>query len=300
MTSSVLDQYLKIKQNSRLCDEKSEQFFKKLLIYMITLLKLMNEYISLKISKKKITFKLSPVAYMIELSKQFNADAMRNKIKVDAGLESQSLSSLLDQINVEDLRSYLVLNHVYIYKNNQNVEVTLNHKGRDLSFVMTKKEQRDVLCCRTKRKDELVKMSFKFIKRKILREFQTQVKSLSKKNAKEGNRSRVSWKKQFYSKFFNNDQTGIKFFEFFDLSKKRLETLKRFEALVGKLKDFQDQLFIREMIREYIVEQSKNITDSGLTLDKFVSGLLSRQQKHSMVVQHVLNALNEFNAFFQF
>jgi hypothetical protein len=289
---SVLGDYFSIDNNETLCTFKTERFFKKLLIYVITLMKVMNEYLSLKISKKKITFKLSPVAYMIELSNQFNADAMRNKITVDGGLLSNSLEELLNMVNIEDFRTYIMLNHVYIYKNNQKVEVHVEHRGKQVKVTMTKKEQRDVLCCRTKRKDELVKMSFKFIKRKILKEFE-KIQKKKNRNIKKNN-----WKKKFYKEYFEGNEVGIKYFEFFDLSKKRLETLKRFSKLTQKLKEFHEKQFIKEMVKEYIVDQSKYISDPHLGLDKFVGSLMSRQQKHSMVLQNVLNALKEFGSFF--
>ena len=70
-------------------------------------MKVMNEYLSLKNSKKKITFKLSSVAYMIELSKQFNSEAMSNKITVDENLLSLSIYELIEKIDIQDLATYI-------------------------------------------------------------------------------------------------------------------------------------------------------------------------------------------------
>jgi hypothetical protein len=256
-------------------------------------MKVMNEYISLKTSNKKITFKLNAVAYMIELSRQFNGEAMKDKITVDPRLLTLSLEELLNKIDITDLSTYIILNHVYVYKNNQTVEVKLNHKGKDISFSITKKEQRDILCCKTKRKDELVKMSFKFIKRKILKEFELKEKLKNKKIGK------TSCKNKFFKTFLNGDATGIKFFEFFDLSKKRLKVLKTFSKLMNELKQYKDDKFIKEMIKEYILENSNDLLNEQMGLDGFMTIILSRQHKHSMVVQHILNSLKEFSDFFK-
>ena len=257
-------------------------------------MEVMNEYIALKASNRKITFRLSPVAYMIELSRQFNGEAMKHKVGVKPELLRLSIYELIERFDIRDLATYLVLNHVYIYKNNQAIEVNLEHKGKRVRFMMTKKEQRDVLCCKTKRRDELVKMSFKFMRRRILKEFENTQKGLSKKARK------TAWKKRFFAEFLEGDATGIKYFEFFDLSKKRLQVLKKFPKLVAKLKRFQEDRFIAEMVAEYIVPNPHGIADEGLGLDRFLSVLTSRQHKHSMVIQHILNALREFCIFFKF
>jgi hypothetical protein len=166
------------------------------------------------------------------------------------------------------------------------------YQSKEIRFEMTSKEQIRILCCKKKRKDELIKFSFKFIRRHIYLDFR------KKYFENDPNVSKKKVKEKFHDIYLNNDKKSIKYFESFDVSRKGLLTLKNFHELKKKIRDFQRSKYLQLLIKEYIFEQSDEILTDDLTFQEFIDDSLSRQHKHIMVIQGVINSLELFIDYF--
>jgi hypothetical protein len=267
-------------------------FLKKILIYMITLMRMMNHFIDLK------TQKTSSQAHkymkdLISNSKKNSKKKFSKAVEVDPLLLTLSLEQLISAFDIEDFNTFLILGHTYIYKKNKKVRIKVQHKSKICEFDLTCKEQRDVLCCKTKRKDELIKFSFKFIRRQVFKNF----KQNHKRRFEDTHKSKL--KSLFYKKFLNNNEEAKKYFESFDLSRKGLETLKEFTELKKMMIAFHKEKYILSLTQDYIFEKTDDVLKEDISFQQFMQEVLSRQHKHSVVIQGIINSLEQFIEFFQ-
>lgn len=279
------------KNESKLDYQLSILFLKKILIYTLTLMRLMNDFVEVKTGKSCSTNKY--VESLVRSSRKNSQSSFTNKVKVDVSLLDSSVEQLINLFNIEDFNTYLVLGHTYIYKKNKRIRIKLYHRGELRELDLTCKEQRDILCCKTKRKDELIKFSFKFIRRQVFKKF----KQNHKRRFEDTHKSKL--KKIFYKKYLNGDEQAIKYFESFDLSRKGLETLKEFSELKKMMLMFQEDKYIAALTQDYIFEKTDEVLKEDISFQQFIKEVLSRQHKHSVVMQGIINSLEQFIEFFQ-
>ena len=278
-------------QDTQINYKMSILFLKKILIYCLTLMRIMNDFLNFKTnpnSNKKLN-------YMKDLIENIpkNNVSYCSKIHVNKSLMNLSIEDLINSFDIEDFTTYLVLGHTYIYKKHKKAKIKIDHKGTIFEFDLTCREQRDILCCKTKRKDELIKFSFKFIRRQVFKIF----KMNHKRRFENTHKSKL--KKVFYKKYLNGDIQAIKYFESFDLSRKGLETLKEFSELKKMMLLFQEKKYIATLVQEYIFEKSDEVLKEDITFQQFIKEILSRQHKHSVIMQGIINSLEQFIEFFQ-
>ena len=268
-------------------------FLKKIIIYILTLMKMVRDFIYIKSEKGELAHDQHQMANLIRLSNHSSQDSFRNKIIIDETLCSLSIDALLSRFDITDFYTYLILGHTYIKKKERQVRVKLKHNDTLYSFIMTSREQRDLLCFKIKRKDELIKFSFKYIRRQIFKEFREK----HKRRFEEPDRNKL--KQIFFNQYFKGDKEAITYFESFDLSRKGLEILRGYSDLKEMMCSFQEGKYIKSLVHEYIFDKSDDILKEHLGFQGFVKEVLSRQHKHSVVVQGVLNSLDQFIQFFQ-
>jgi hypothetical protein len=218
----------------------------------------------------------------------------KNQIKINPLFLKMSIEELISNFSILDFNAYLILGNIFIDKEKKNIDVNIQYKNKYYKFNMCHREQKDLLCFKTKRKDELIKFSFKFIRRQIFKEFQETHKRRFEESAKN------NFKMLFYKTYMENDPDAINFFENFDLYRVNLNFISKFTKLQKLITDFQKSKFIRELIHEYILDKSEHIMRDNLCFYDFVKEILSRQHKHSILIQGVLNSLDHFIQYFQF
>jgi hypothetical protein len=268
-------------------------FLKKIIIYILTLMKMVKDFIYIKSEKGVLSEDQQQMASLIRLSNHSTQNSFKNQIVVDKSLLNLSIEELLSKFDIRDFYIYLILGHSYIKKKERKTRIELKFKNEKYSFIMTSREQRDLLCFKIKRKDELIKFSFKYIRRQIFKEFRKK----HKRRFEEPDRNKL--KQIFFQQYFQGDQEAIDYFESFDLSKKGLEILRGYSDLKEMMCSFQQKKYIKSLIHEYIFDKSDDILKEDLDFTDFIKEVLSRQHKHSVVVQGVLNSLEQFIQFFQ-
>ena len=271
---------------------KAVYFLKKCLIYVLTLMNLVNQFLELKIRGQDLESEANLLGRLVLSANDNDTRSMASQLRVDPALLPLSLEQLVSLFDIRDFAAYLALAHTYIPKKKKHVKVTLQHVQRRYKFEFSIREQVNLLCCKIKRKDELVKFSFKFIRRQMLRQFQEENKYKLDKS------DRVRLKNIFYAKFLNNNKSAIRYFESFDLSRKGLKVLSQFTQIKRMMVQFCRSYYIEAMLNEYIYRKSDKILREDLNFKEFLTEVLSRQHKHSVVVQGVMNSLEQFIDFF--
>lgn len=256
---------------------------------MITVLKLMNDFIEIKKTKIQNEEQSSNLLNLIDQCQTNLNLSFVNKIEIDPELLELPIDSLLKKVDISDINTFIFITHRFINKKDRDQHVKMFHRGELVEFLINTREQQELLCCKTKRKDEYIKFSFKFIRRELLKKFRLNL-------GVEADKMQV--KHMFNRKYLKNDKKAILYFESFDVSKKGLKVLNPFAKLKTMMQGVQKNGYIEALIKEYIWEKKSFVLEDSFCFVRFMDEILSRQHKHSMVVQGVLNSLNQFDEFF--
>lgn len=268
-------------------------FIKKILVYLITLFNLMNQFLDFKIIDPSERHPKDQMDELLKRVNRTNNKYLSDLIPVKEGLINQPLEALVKMISIVDVQKYITITHTFIQRKYKSLNMNLLHRGERRSFRLTTREQKVLLCCKIKRKDELIKFSFKFIRRQLFKKYRDE--SL----LKDPQLCKAEIKYRFNKEFLFSRPLAIKYFESFDLSRKGLRLLKDFTELKKNMSEFQRTGFIRELIFEYIMEKSDQILRKDLPFTTFYNEILSRQLRHALVAQGVINSLEQFIEFFK-
>ena len=116
MNSKYKDQIESYFSREKLSDKNEKKlnfrnainFLKKILIYMLSLMKLVNHFLELKKSPKKNEFKKSEISSLIMDANENLISKMKSKIKIDSDWLQMNLESLIAMFDIRDFMSFLV------------------------------------------------------------------------------------------------------------------------------------------------------------------------------------------------
>lgn len=148
---------------------------------------------------------------------------------------------------------------------NLNINIEYNHRKRE-----------KIICSKFKRRDEILKFSYKFIRRKLITNY-------AKSEGFENNPFSVK-KLLFEHDFIKNDKSLKKNFFCYEVSKKNLEFLKKNKIISQKLKNYYKNDFLKDMLEELNSHNYDFIFDRENTLSEFLEILYSVQMKKNINV----------------
>jgi hypothetical protein len=263
-------------------------FLKKFMIYTLTLTKVVEEFLLYKTQQRPENVYTQFFKKALNASKLDKDMDTADKLPIDKRLINKSLQELTDLVDIECLQIYIFLSNIFISKKEKAKKISFIYKNHQYEFLFKMQEQEKLLCCKVKRKDELIKFTFKFIRRQIMKDF-------TNKHKKKLSYSQLKLK--FYSAFLNSDKKAIKYFESFDVSKKGLLILEPFTELSQLINDFKSNQYMHRVMEEYIMVKVDPSIKNSIPFRSFVEESLSRQHKQSLVVQNILNSLEIFEEF---
>lgn len=146
---------------------------------MITVLDIMKLYINYNVQKnvyRKSQFcsSMPILKYNLSIIKEINSlknnhssmiFPLNKQFKICESLLSKSLQNLTNLVNVMDVSTYVLLTNVYM-SGKENFRKIYLYTGE--TFTVNIKINEEVLFYKSKRKDELVKFSFKFIRKQLI------------------------------------------------------------------------------------------------------------------------------------
>lgn len=275
-------------------EQRLAVIFRKILVLLISLIELNKEFINFKTHTQffKI-FSISPETrqeYRSALAKRSSNQPMP-KLKICPSLMSLKLEQLVKMIDIDDLQFYQWMNRVYLDKKRNSRWLTYNDMfGKQARFDLTFEEKQAVICSRTKRKDEILKFSFKFLRKRLLLKYRRDNKMMGQ--------NQLKLKSVFNKQVLKEDQAIIKHFYSYDVSKKNLQALKKDQNISGYLIRHFYEHFICDSIENILSFKQEEILKREMPPEKFLETMFSSQQKKSLVLQDVFNIFQIFHEYF--
>jgi hypothetical protein len=296
----------KFTSNDReLINIKALFILKKILIQLITVLDIMKLYINMNLnckfyksnqfgsSKEVLSYNKSMISD-ISSFKNNNANSIfpiNKKFKVCKILVSKTLNELIELINVKDVSTYVLMTNVYM-SGKENFRKIHLYEGH--SFTINIKINEEVLFYKSKRKDELVKFSFKFIRKQLINNHRKKISGKSSKLKAQFVR------KDFNEKVLKNDSEVIEYFYSMEVNKKNLKSLRRAPEVIKMVNKYKENYFLEDQIIFNIFQKKENIFREDVSLLDFIKKIFIVQNKNNVTLQSVLNSLYVFDSFFKF
>ena len=241
----------------RLVSEKEEvsqaqlnrlsRFLRKILVLLISLIDLIKIFMNLKAESE--VFKVFNISenfrkmYQNELEKYLEGSNLP-ALEVCPHLLSMGVRELAESVEVEDLQFYHWINRNYLDKKTVDKEFHFRDiYGKNFQLCLSFRDKCQIICSKIKRKDEILKFTFKFLRKKILFKYERD----NKKQA----RNQLDLKNIFNSEILNDDKNLIDRFYSYDVSKKDLIVLKENPKIYDMLID--------HFLNQYIIDAIENI-----------------------------------------
>lgn len=281
--------------------KKGVFLLRKLLILFIMLMDLCKSFLNLKTGEDLFKSNISEEVHKANHQKVKNVLQNNNyynnkilKYSIDTSLYHLSLEALMMHVDVCFFQNYLLLTHVYLTKKFSKKLVNIRLKDKVYSFKFTLKEQEQIFCSKSKRRDELIKFSYKFIRKQIFKNFK---KNLFDRRSDLS--SNEDAKNEFYKEVLNGNKEAIDYFNSVDVSKKHLKKFQKCQKIVDMIHTYKDEKYIEEQIETNIFKKAETIFRDDLTFEIFLKCLFCGQHKHSVILQDIINSHNIFDLFFQ-
>lgn len=284
------------------CDQENyngqgQLLLKKILILFIMQLDVLKCYVNCKANAKVFETKFDQGVHHENAEKTRNLLGDINNLvkaftfKVDESLQTLSLDTLVDKIEIDLFQLYLLLSKVYLTKSKNAQTVTLKINQKQYSFRVTMLEQKYILNVKPKRKDELNKFAFKFIRKNVFLHFKNSLPNKEQKSSGE-------IKKLFNKKYLLGDPRSIDYYHSVDVSKKGIKHIKKCTDLLRVFKDFRDREYFQVQLEKVIFQKSGIIFQDKVTFEHFLKSLFCTQYKHSILLQDSMNSLAILDSFF--
>lgn len=268
---------------------------KKILIYLICLINISENFIKCKINSSHIDESISDLIHQCHVKKSKDIILkIDDKFPIPERLISMNIEQLVDEVKIEAVQNYLLMIHVYIPHKKWIVDIPINIEGQITQINLSNIEQEIILCGKLKRRDEYIKLGFKFVRRHLLKNF------AKKKKIKFNLQNSERIKELFNNQFFGNDKQAISFFESFDLTKKNIYLIKRHPELLNNFESFINESFLYSFVIDYIFKKDNLVMHKTTTLFNFLKEILSRQHKHSIMFFDILNCFQALKDFLSF
>ena len=278
-------------ENDQVWDDsrRFSQFYKKTLLYFICLIDLNKLFTNQKSGSEH--FKQSSISkntrnnYIAQLKTK--KVWKMNKLELCKDLKLKSLSELISMISAGDLQFYLWISRILIDKSNKKDSFTYCSNSKNvITFKINSKERRELICSKSKRKEEVLKFSFKFLKKGILEDFKMAHGELLK--------SRSSTKKLFNTKMLNDDPRLVKQFCNYKVSKMSLGQLKKIPVLKKLFEQQFQESFVLKGIQEVSSRRHEEMMNDTLSVDEFLNAIYMSQQKNALSLQDILSMFQIF------
>lgn len=283
---------------------------RKLMIQMIATLEIMKIYVQLKkfvcydhdkVGERILNFKIQGKENQTTMHNLRNLksilisenleDVKNLRFRVRPDLLKMNLKKLLAEIQLSDVSHYVLLTNLYM-TGKENTRVVALHCQTKIQVEI--KTNEECLFYKSKRKDELVKFSFKFIRKHILNRFRRSIETSGQKLKSREN------KRRFDARYFGDKTLAKNYFYSMEVNKKNLNHLEESPEVIGLINSYVKDGFLSDQINYNIFNKNNNIFREDLTLRDFVRKIFVVQNKNNFTLQNILNSLYVFLHFFVF
>lgn len=212
-------------------------------------------------------------------------------LPISTNLLSRNIRELVEMVEIEELQFYHWMNRNYIDKKTVEKEYTYKDQfGRTSELQLSFRDKCQVICSKIKRKDEILKFTFKFLRKKILFKYE--------KDNKKQTRNQLDLKNIFNEEMLNNDKDLIDRFYSYDVSKKDLMILKENKKVYKMLIDHFLKRYIIDAIENILFFNQEKMFKEEINVTSLIKIFYCNQQKKALVLQDVINTFELFANYF--
>lgn len=280
---------------------KCNLVLKKVLIHMLTVIDIMKLYINQCLQEKLyFDFHMKKETLHNNFKKvekiyknRFNQENLEDSIKftIEKSLKNYLLTDLVEMFSMTNILDYILLTNIYMCGKESTRKVSL-YSGKSMSINI--KTNEELLFYKSKRKDELVKFSFKFIRKQIINSYKVDIS-----NPKQKIKAQIV-KQEFNRNVLLNNRKVINYFYSMEVNKKNLKFLEETPQIIEMINEYRKCLYVKDQINLNIFQKSEKIFKEDITLLDFMKKIFILQNKNNVTLQSILNSLYVFDGFFQF
>lgn len=253
-------------------------FFKKCLLFFISLIELNKLYANSNSQKNIFNhFVISNNTQNIYL--QEIKEAKRVQLPICPSLLSIELEELINLFRFNDLQFYFKVNRIFIKKKFDPKVFNLKNKIK-IEYSHQIKDR--ITCSKLKRRDEILKFSYKFIRRNLILNFArlNQMSGLSFSQKK----------KSFEKAVLGNDKTLKSNFFCYEVSKKNLEYLRDHPLIGPKIQCYYRNSYLKDLVKETIDNDYDFVFNKKNTIHDFLEILYCVQLKKNINILDIFTS----------
>ena len=274
-------------------------FFKKLLVLTVCLLDLMKVFLNHKLHEE--TFPDAGPRHVMfkQALRRMSPNQCDFRFPVPDELRNMSVHELLSCIDLSHLQTYIIFNKTVIKKNRYR-KVSFNRPGatpQRESLILSYDEHARVFNSKFKRKDELTKFLYKYIKKQLFREYRDVAREAHTGRRAPSHKSLVA----NFDKTYLSDATSRKLYYSENINKKTLGQLKKQNPVIAAhIIDFIQTRLMSDLVNKFYSEERHKIFSAGLGLVQFSQVFRHHAKKHSLVFKDCVPALVALEQVFSF
>jgi hypothetical protein len=270
----------------------SVKILKKMLIYMIHTLRAMRSFLYLKTKMPSLSLETFGIQNLLNFCKSNPYDKIKSRLPIDSNLLSLTIDDLISLIDIRDIRTYIMLVRIDITPK-ETTDVKINYKGQILTFELSDKERREVLCGKTKQRDDLIKLAFDLIRKELLNEFKKNVMHKT-------NNFKISLvRRGFINEYFQNDPDAKDFMTTTQLPQPKPRLFSCFPYFTGLVRNFQKTKFFDRIINQIIFQgREQKKWKEEISFEEFYLKVFFRHFYGGYVLIDLINSLKYFCTYF--
>lgn len=230
-----------------------------------------------KIFKNFIISENTQKIYMDELNNSKNT-----KLPICLNLVNKNLIELISLFNYNDFKFYFNINRIFIQKKFQLKNYFFKIDKNKIKIKYNQKIKDQIICSKIKRRDEILKFSYKFIRRKLILMF-----------ADKNGYTQLSFsqkKKKFEDVIIKNDSILKSNFFCYEVSKKNLKYLKNHSVIGPQIKSYYKNHYLIDLINETINNDYDFVFTENNSIKDFLEILYCVQLKKNMNILDIFTS----------
>ena len=201
-----------------------------------------------------------------------------------------NLSKMISLINLEDVSLYGFFNNIYLNQKRDSKKVKIKIKNKEFEFKMKASHKNLVLMTKNKRRDEYIKLGFKFLKKILFKEIKNDNPS----------EKIIKIKEKFFKEKLKEDFKLKKLFEKSEPTSKDFQIIKKNKNLLNEIKEILNKSFLNEIIKDKIKAPDLKIKKKITNPENVLKMIYNCQQRKSLSLQDVISCFMILRGAFKF
>lgn len=210
-----------------------------------------------------------------------------DKFRSNKGLMDLSLEDLVSLLDLRDVKLFSFLNGVFLSNQSPSKRINLELNGQRFRFKFEISHKNLILMTKSKRKDEYIKLGFKFIKKKMISNYKDRELSV--------NSHLLPYKEikaSFFKNVLRNKKSLIRIFDKAEPTKKDFKLMNSTHFVKEKIEEMILESLQRDLILEKVVGPSDKMMRDDVSAFEFLKIFFGSQQRKSLSLQDTITCFD--------